>query len=228
MTANNRTPRSPLAHRDTRKHELPNRHTTKAYNSGVISANLFDVAVLEMGEDEGGAGDVADAAGAGGDVKGAPAAGEQGEPAFAQAAQGAEQRDAGGGIDFEVPPVGGLFAATNVDDLSSPPSAAPPRRSRPRCSPPVPRCGAWPGGGWCPITALPVPFCAGVSESFPPYTSSVLIGLFIFQKAAASSRVFQPGGPITGRVRRTSRPACLPPHRAAGVRSVPARRWRQR
>jgi hypothetical protein len=40
-----------------------------------------------MGQDERGAGDVADSAGAGGDVlKGPPAAGEQGESAFAQAA----------------------------------------------------------------------------------------------------------------------------------------------
>ncbi len=46
--------------------------------------------MLEVGEDEGGAGDVADLAGAGGDVLGgAPALGEQGEPALAQAAQGA-------------------------------------------------------------------------------------------------------------------------------------------
>jgi hypothetical protein len=42
-------------------------------------------------------------------LKGAPAAGEQGEPAFAQAAQGAEQRVAGAGIDIEVPPAGGLL-----------------------------------------------------------------------------------------------------------------------
>jgi hypothetical protein len=45
--------------------------------------------VLEAGEDEGGAGDAADFAGAGGDVlEGAPALVEQGEPAFALAAQG--------------------------------------------------------------------------------------------------------------------------------------------
>jgi len=57
-----------------------------------------DVAVLEMSEDEGGAGDVADLAGAGGDVaEGAPAAGEQGEPAFAQAAQGTLDGVAGAG-----------------------------------------------------------------------------------------------------------------------------------
>jgi hypothetical protein len=42
-----------------------------------------------MGQDERRAGDVADFAGAGGDVlEGAPALVEQGEPAFAQAAQG--------------------------------------------------------------------------------------------------------------------------------------------
>jgi hypothetical protein len=43
----------------------------------VISAISFDVAVLEMGEDECGAGNVADLAGAGGDVlESAPALGE--------------------------------------------------------------------------------------------------------------------------------------------------------
>jgi hypothetical protein len=48
-----------------------------------------------MGEDERGAGDVADFAGAGGDVlEGAPAAGEQGKPAFSQAAQGTLDGDA--------------------------------------------------------------------------------------------------------------------------------------
>src|SRR6266480_1351742 len=63
-----------------------------------------------MGEDERGAGDVADFAGAGGDVlEGAPAAGEKGEPAFAQAAQGALDGVAGAGADIEVPPIGGLF-----------------------------------------------------------------------------------------------------------------------
>jgi hypothetical protein len=41
-----------------------------------------------MGEDESGAGDVADSARAGGDVlEGAPSLGEQGEPAFPEAAQ---------------------------------------------------------------------------------------------------------------------------------------------
>ena len=56
-----------------------------------------------MGQDQGGSGDVADLAGAGGDVlEGAPAAREQGEPAFPQAAQRAEQGVAGAGIDIEV------------------------------------------------------------------------------------------------------------------------------
>jgi hypothetical protein len=46
--------------------------------------------MLEMGEYEGGTDDVADFAGAGGDVlQGSPALGEQGEAAFAEAAQGA-------------------------------------------------------------------------------------------------------------------------------------------
>ena len=44
--------------------------------------------MLEMGEGERGAGDVADLARAGGDVlQGAPAAGDQREPAFSQAEQ---------------------------------------------------------------------------------------------------------------------------------------------
>ena len=61
-----------------------------------------------MGEDERGAGDVADLAGAGGDVlQGAPAAGEQGEPAFAEAAQRAENRVAGACADIEFPPICG-------------------------------------------------------------------------------------------------------------------------
>jgi len=55
-----------------------------------------------MGEDEGGAGDVADLGGAGGDVlQGAPAAGKQGEPAFAEAAQGPLDGVAGTGINIE-------------------------------------------------------------------------------------------------------------------------------
>ena len=64
-----------------------------------------------MGEDEGGAGDVAGFAGAGGDVaQGAPAAGEQGEPAFSQAAQRALDGVAGSGIDIEVLPDRGTYS----------------------------------------------------------------------------------------------------------------------
>ena len=67
--------------------------------------------MLELGEDEGGAGDVADLAGAGGDVlEGAPALVEQGEPAFAQAAQGTLDGVAGAGIDVQFPPAGGCLA----------------------------------------------------------------------------------------------------------------------
>ena len=61
-----------------------------------------------MGEDEGGAGDVADLAGAGGDVlEGVPALGEQGEPVFAEAAQRAEDGVAGAGTNIEFPPARG-------------------------------------------------------------------------------------------------------------------------
>jgi hypothetical protein len=63
-----------------------------------------------MREDECGAGDVADLAGAGGDVlEGAPAAGEQREPAFAETAQGPQDRVAGAGIDVEFPAAGWLL-----------------------------------------------------------------------------------------------------------------------
>ena len=63
-----------------------------------------------MGEDEGGAGDSADFRWAGGDVlQGAPAGGEQGEPAFAEAAQRALDGVAGAGTDIEFPAVGGLL-----------------------------------------------------------------------------------------------------------------------
>src|SRR6516165_7345193 len=72
-----------------------------------------------MGEDEGGAGDVTDLAGAGGDVlEGARALVEQGEPAFAQAAQRALKGVAGAGVDVEFPPVGRLFDR-DVDAHSS-------------------------------------------------------------------------------------------------------------
>src|SRR5262245_59562962 len=57
-----------------------------------------------MGEDERGAGDVTDLARAGGAVlQGAPAAGEQGEPAFAEAAQGTLEGVAGTDVDIEFP-----------------------------------------------------------------------------------------------------------------------------
>jgi len=61
-----------------------------------------------MGEDEGGAGDIADLGGAGGEVlQGPPAAGEQGEPAFSAAAQRALEGVTGAGIDIGLPPVCG-------------------------------------------------------------------------------------------------------------------------
>ena len=73
----------------------------------MISAISFDVAVLEMRQDERGAGDVTDLAGARGDgLHGAPAAGDQGERAFAEAAQRAEQGVAGTGTDIGVLPAG--------------------------------------------------------------------------------------------------------------------------
>src|SRR5436305_4781689 len=63
-----------------------------------------------MGEDERGAGDVADFAGAGGDVlQGAPPAGEQGEPAFTQAAQRPLKSVIGAGADIQLPAAGRLF-----------------------------------------------------------------------------------------------------------------------
>ena len=75
----------------------------------VISAKFIDVAVLEMSEDEGGAGDVADLAGAGGDVaEGTPATGEQREPAFAQAAQRALDGVAGARVEVEFAAAGRL------------------------------------------------------------------------------------------------------------------------
>jgi hypothetical protein len=62
-----------------------------------------------MGEDEGGAGDVADFARAGGDVvEGAPAAGEQREPSFPEATQRTLESVAGAVIDVEVPAAGWL------------------------------------------------------------------------------------------------------------------------
>jgi hypothetical protein len=56
--------------------------------------------VLELGEDEGGAGYLGGAVGVGGDVlEGGPALSEQGEPSFAPAAQATEQCVAGAGTD---------------------------------------------------------------------------------------------------------------------------------
>lgn len=58
--------------------------------------------MFEVGENECGFDDVADFAGAGGDVpEGALALDEQGEAAFAQAAQGAQERVAGAGVEVE-------------------------------------------------------------------------------------------------------------------------------
>jgi hypothetical protein len=63
-----------------------------------------------MGEYECGFDDVADLAGAGGDVvEGSPAAGEDGEAAFADAAQAAQESVAGAVVDVEDPVTGGVF-----------------------------------------------------------------------------------------------------------------------
>jgi hypothetical protein len=70
-----------------------------------------------MGEDEGGAGNVADLAGAGGDMaEGTPATGEQREPSLAQAAQRALDGVAGTGIDMGFPAASGLFDGTQDAD----------------------------------------------------------------------------------------------------------------
>jgi len=62
-----------------------------------------------MGEDEGGAGDVADLAGAGGDVlERAPAAGEQGETAFPETAQRELDGVAGARVEVEFAAAGRL------------------------------------------------------------------------------------------------------------------------
>ena len=56
--------------------------------------------MLEMGQDERGAGDITGLAGAGGDpLEGAPAAFDQGEAAFAPTPYRAQQHVAGTGID---------------------------------------------------------------------------------------------------------------------------------
>lgn len=66
--------------------------------------------MLELDEDEGGLGDVADLAGAEHDaLEGAPALGHQGEASLAQAAQRAQQRVAGTGIYVQLPASGRLF-----------------------------------------------------------------------------------------------------------------------
>ena len=66
--------------------------------------------MFEMGEDEGGFDDVADLAGAGGGVvEGAPAAGEDGESAFADATQSAEEGVVGAVVHVEDLVTGGLF-----------------------------------------------------------------------------------------------------------------------
>jgi hypothetical protein len=61
--------------------------------------------VLELDEDEGGLGDVADLAGAEHDaLERTPALGHQGEAPLAQAAQRAQQRVAGAGVNIGFPP----------------------------------------------------------------------------------------------------------------------------
>jgi hypothetical protein len=67
--------------------------------------------VLELGEDEGGAGYLGDAAGAGGDVlQDGSALGEQGEPALSLAAQAARQRVPGASADVvHRPGLGGAY-----------------------------------------------------------------------------------------------------------------------
>ena len=63
-----------------------------------------------MGEYERGADDVADAAWAGGGVaQAAPAAGEDGEAAFAEAAQRSQEGVVGAVVDGQLPPVGGFL-----------------------------------------------------------------------------------------------------------------------
>ena len=63
-----------------------------------------------MGQDKGCPHDVPDLARADSDVlEGSPPAGEQGEPAFAQAAQRSLERVAGAGIDIEFAPACGLL-----------------------------------------------------------------------------------------------------------------------
>ena len=75
--------------------------------------------MFEVGEDEGGFRYSSDLAGAGGDVlEGSPVAAEQGEAAFAGAAQGSQQRVVGAGVGGAVSLVtsgpGGVIAASPV------------------------------------------------------------------------------------------------------------------
>jgi len=73
--------------------------------------------VLELGEDEGGAGYLGGAVGVGGDVlEGGPALGEQGEPALAVAAQAAQQCVPGAGIDVGFLVADGLFHGNEDSD----------------------------------------------------------------------------------------------------------------
>jgi hypothetical protein len=66
--------------------------------------------VLEVGEHDGGFGDIADAVGAGGDVlQDAPAAHRQGEAAFAERPHRAAERVGGAVVPAEAAPIGGLL-----------------------------------------------------------------------------------------------------------------------
>jgi hypothetical protein len=66
--------------------------------------------VLELGEDEGGAGDLGDVPRAGGDVlEEGPALGEQGEPSFSLEAQASEQGVRGAGVDVGLLVSGGAL-----------------------------------------------------------------------------------------------------------------------
>src|SRR3954469_186150 len=79
-------------------------------SNDVISTRIRYVPVFELGEDECGADDLADVAGTGGGVAQAvPAAGEDGETAFAEAAQRSQERVVGAVVDGELPAVGGLL-----------------------------------------------------------------------------------------------------------------------
>src|SRR6266487_1193803 len=120
--------------------------------------------LFEMGEDQCGAGDVSDLAWAGGDVlQDAPAVGEQGEPAFAQAAQRTLKRVAGAGIEVMFPAAGWLLDRDEDADRgavvpgvgrraarSGRPAGGPGRRCRLPSLFPVlaPGWPVWPPFGW--------------------------------------------------------------------------------